>query len=248
MLGKSSRRKARMGKRLDRQDGSSAIPDNQRMKVWWAQPPPRPRKPLIPRVGAAYTTTQMVSSFSNSTSVGTSGGQSYIAQTAPTALLGQIAFDIGDLAQLTSFSALFDQYRIDRVRVRIQSRNNAVNLGNVASPNNGLPTMYVVIDRDDATAPASIPALQEYDNCIEANGTQSVDIDFVPSITPAVFATGSFSGYEVSPSSRHWIDMANTSVPCYGVKFGVTPLVTSTTSDWIWDVYAWYTISFKNTR
>jgi hypothetical protein len=187
---------------------------------------------------------QLVNTFSNE--VGLSSGS--IAAVPTTNTLGSISVEIGDLPQIASFSALFDQFRIEKLHFRLTPDTNVRDDSQSSSPNQSVPALYVVIDHDDASAPASIAALQEYDNVEFCTGYQGMSVEFVPSITPAVFASGAFNSYEVRPSDRTWIDIANTTTPHYGIKFGVTALQTSSTSTWIWTVACWVTVSFKNTR
>jgi len=202
------------------------------------------RIPIRPMPGARLSTRQITQTFSNST--GMSGNA--IIQNSATSVLGAMAFTLADLANVSAFASLFDQYRIERVRLHVRSRSNAVSVFNTASPNAAVPTMYLCIDRDDSTAPAAVSDIMQYDSVVTIQGEEDAIIDLVPSITPAVFSGGAFSGYSSSPSNAHWIDIANTAVPHYGVKFGVTPLTVSTSSSWVWDVTAEFLVSFKNTR
>ncbi len=108
--------------------------------------------------------------------------------------------------------------------------------------------MYIVVDRDDNNVAASINSLAEYDNMIAISGSQCADIVLKPSITPAIFSSGAFSAYAVEDAEKLWLDIANTSVPHYGVKLGITSLNVSVTYEWQWLVEAWYEVSFKNIR
>lgn len=195
--------------------------------------------------GSRLTTRQLTKTFSNST--GLSGSSISIASGA-TPSLGAISFTLSDLAQVSSFSALFDQYRFERVRLHVKSRNNAVFVANTASPNAAVPQVLLAIDRDDANAPSAYTDLLQYDNVVSVSGEEDAIVDLVPNITPAVFASGAFSGYASTPSNSMWIDIANTTVPVYGVKFATDTLTLSTTSSWTWDLIAEVVISFKNTR
>lgn len=262
MLAKNNSKKARKGSRKRRSSAhrkwlsflrsrygvfSHLKDDGREWFIQWTTSsiPPRMPRPDGPAPGAMLTTVQMVNSFGDSTGV-TSG---LITQNAPTALFGQIAFTVGDLPQISSFSNLFDQYRIEEIHLRLRSHNPAAFNADQSSTNYADPYMSVVVDRDDGTNPSSMAMLQDYDNQVVVQGSDSVDLVLEPSITPAVFATGSFSGYAIEKSAGGmWLDMANTSIPHYGVKFGVIPLATSTTSIWQWEVTSWYKVSFKNIR
>lgn len=204
-----------------------------------------------PRPGANYTVRQLAATFGDSTGLSNVGGSSSAAQliqNSATAVYFAIAFQLSDLTQATTFSALFDQYRLERVRIHFKSRNPATFVANTASPNAGVPTGYVVVDRDDASAPTAMSDLYQYENVIGFNGYDSFSVDLVPSLTSALYAAGAFSGYSTRDSDGMWIDIANTSVPAYGVKGGVGVLTATTTSSWVWDIIAEYVVSFRKTR
>ncbi len=206
---------------------------------------PTPKGPLK---GAMLSTAQRVVTFNGSTGVNSSGSAPNISVSSATATLGAISFRLDDLNQSSTFSSLFDQYRIDRVHLSFRTRNSAATLFNVAAPNNSAPELVVVADFDDASAPSALTDLYQYDNCIIANSGDSIDVLIEPSITPSLYAAGAFSGYAVQGSEDVWIDVANTAVPVYGIKFGITPLQVSTTAVWAWDITATYVVSFRNIR
>lgn len=158
------------------------------------------------------------------------------------------AFALADIPNVASVGALFDQYRIDEIQFRLRSRNPGVFVANQASPNYSTTSPLLVIDRDDNTVPTTLTELQQYDNCQCISAQDSIDIVFEPSITPAVFAGGAFNGYAVTDSGDYWLDVANTSIPHYGIKAALPALVTSTTQKFDWDVEAIYKVSFRNIR
>jgi hypothetical protein len=205
--------------------------------------PPRMPTPHGPLSGAELSTVQRIDTFTSSTGI----SSSTIYQTGATEVLGQIAFELADLSQVSTFSSMFDQYRIDRVHLRITPKNNSVFLASIAAPNQSLPTVFVVVDFDDATAPSSVDELRQYSSCQEVGIGAAIDIVLQPSITPAVWSGGAFSGYGVTDSSM-WLDIANTGIPHFGVKFGVPGLQASATYSWQWDVGAWYSVSFRSIR
>lgn len=213
-------------------------------KVWRDFPPRLPRPPAGPVPGAAYTCRQIVSAFAISTNL--SGGK--ITQNSAVALLGGVAFSVQDLGQITTFSSLFDQYRVESLRFRIRSNNPALNLASIASPNNTLPRLYVVVDRDDSSPVAGTNDLRQYNNCVELAASDSIDLELVPSVTPGIFASSAFSGYSTVNSNQIWLDIANTAIPHYGMKFGVSPLHVSATYSYTWDVECYVVVSFRATR
>lgn len=182
------------------------------------------------------------------TNVGGSSGPGQIVQNSATSANIAIGFQLSDFAGYSSYAAIFDQYRIKEVLLRIKSRNNAVSVFNTASPNGAVPTAYIVRDLDDATALGSVADALEYDTVQTFNGEEDCVVRLDPAVTPSVFGGGVFAGYAVKHSDELWLDMANTTIPHYGVKIEVGGLTASTTSSWAWDLQAEAIIEFQNTR
>lgn len=228
-----------------------AVKDVQRFKIWRDIPPPLPKMPKGPCPGALMTTRQMViDGFTQNTGItNATGNGNYILQNGNTPLLGQISFCLADLDQVTTFSSLFDRYRIEKVRLRITTRSPGASVFNVASPNNAVPGVWVVVDRDDSTAPSTLDELTQYDCSCNMPGYCCLDIDLIPSVVSTIAnASSTATSSVIRRSDEVWLDLAATNIPHFGIKFGVNALQTTSTSNWYFDVQAWYTVSFKNTR
>jgi len=229
------------------------MPDVQRLSIERNQKLILLREPRRPAKGARVTIRQMLNNFNSQTGLSNLGGNTpaQLIANSGNAVTG-FGFCVGleaqDLAQFASWSACWDQYRIEKFLVRFKARNNAVSVQNVASPNSGVPTGYLVVDRDDATALTSSAAAQEYDNVTCFSGEEDITASMIPSVTPAVFASGAFTGYGIRPSKSMWLDVANNNIPHYGLKGWVSGLTVATTSAWVWDMTAEVLISFKNPR
>lgn len=209
------------------------------------------RIPKGPSPGAQMTTRQFASTFGVQTALSNVGGSAspaQLIQNSATAVFFALAFQLSDLPQSGTFAALWDRYRFEKVKLHFKARNNAIFVANTASPNGAVPTGYVVVDRDDSTALTSTTDALQYENVESFNGTEDFTVEIVPSITPAVFASGAFSGYGTVPSNSMWLDIANTSIPQYGVKGHVGPLSATTSSSWVWDITAEYIVSFAKVR
>lgn len=209
--------------------------------------PPRMPAPAGPTQGADFTMTQFVRGSDMTLPTGSALVGSLIRQGGISDVFASWAFCLADIPNVASVGALFDQYRIDEIHFRLRSRNPAVYIANIASPNNNFTAPLIVIDRDDNTAPTTLGELQQYDNCQQISAQDSIDVIFEPSITPSVFSAGAFSGYAVDDSGKYWLDVANTSIPHYGIKVGM-PALASTASKYDWDVEAIYKVSFLNVR
>lgn len=221
---------------------------NQVAVVYGSKIPPRMPQPHGVASGAHYTMCQYVQGADMTLPTGSAILGSLVRQGGTTDLFAAWAFALADVPNISSVTALFDKYRFDRIHFRLRSRNNAVSFVNVASPNNSNVTMMVVRDPDDNAAPVSLSELKQYSNCQTISGQDSIDIIFEPTVTYSVFSGGVFSGYAIRSSTEDWLDCANTGIPHYGIKAGITALSTSTTSKFDWEVEAWYQISFQDTR
>lgn len=155
-------------------------------------------------------------------------------------------FSLQDLAQQSTLTQLFDQYRLDKVHVKFVPQSTSINVSNIASPNNSVSSLYAVLDFDDATAPTSLAAVTEYDNVQMVTAGQGLDIEITPSYTPGVFAQSAFTGYAVQKAG--WVDCNNPAVAHYGLKGVVTGLQALSTLAVNWDIFIKYYVSFRNTR
>jgi len=170
-------------------------------------------------------------------------GGAIINQVATTPTLGSYGFTISELDQFSSFSAIWDQYRITKIDVTfspmyrgtpIQATNNVV-----------IPYIYVAVDYDDVSTPSSIATLREYQNCIVRNDEKSFTVSFKPSVALAAYS-GSFTSY--ANVSEQWLDMASSGVVHYGIKYAVDPGWSGQTNFQSWNVNYRFWVEFKNVR
>jgi hypothetical protein len=122
-----------------------------------------------------------------------------------------LSFALSDLPGYTEFTNLFDQYRIDRIELKL--------IPNVTDsfPSSLLTgTIQSVIDYDDGNTPTTTTELLQYENCQVNNIVDSqVQLDFKPRVALAAYA-GAFTSYANATS---WIDSASPGVQHFGVKF-----------------------------
>lgn len=125
------------------------------------------------------------------------------------------------LPNYTEITALFDQYRINCVVVRVIWRSSG--LSQIETANNnvaGMPIMYDVIDLDDSTAAASAAEIQEYSkHHITPFGTnrRTRSLKVYPRTANTVYRTGATSAYGMA-RRKQWIDCSYADVPYYGWK------------------------------
>jgi len=146
-----------------------------------------------------------------------------------------ISFTLAGINNVTSFTNIFDQYRIAGLEVWLTPR---ITVTNTASENTG--TLWSTIDYDDANS-TLISYLQEYENALFGPGTLSHYRKFVPHAAVAAFS-GTFTSY--ANVEAPWIDSVSTAVQHYGFKAGITV----TDAAYVFDLTVRYTLQFRNTR
>jgi hypothetical protein len=149
-------------------------------------------------------------------------------------------FSASDIAQISSFSTVFDQYRIVKIEVWITPRNPTSTTG--AAINRG--RLLSVIDYDDATALTTESDYQQYSNCVMSSAVQGHYRAFVPHCAVAAYS-GAFTSYANVQSP--WIDLASTTVQHYGLKYGITQ-ADSAADVVVYDLLTRLHFQFKNVR
>jgi len=132
------------------------------------------------------------------------------------------SFTFADLAQYTSFSTIFDQYKITDIEVWLSP--GFTNSSSFTPGTSGY--LYTVTDYDDDTTPSSVTNLQQYTNCIMTPGFMGHYRRWKPHVAEALYS-GAFSSY--GNISAPWIDIASNSVKHYGFKAMVAPAASSAT-------------------
>lgn len=152
------------------------------------------------------------------------------------------------LAQVPGFAelvALFDSYRIDKVKIVLRPyKSDTLQVPDSTIYN--MPRVYHVIDYDDDTA-LSIAALQEYSNCKNTVAKYSVKRWLVPKLAQTVYRTGVSSAYS-TPEKSMKLDCAYTDVPHYGFKWAATPTGGAVTTTFGYEVIVDYYMSFFGIR
>lgn len=225
--------------------------------------PRRPGTGRIPRLFPMAVKTFKQTYIPQSTSVIINGQMSYSAisggLTGPsTTATGDGFFSIfcvlADVLNQAAFSALFDQYRIDKWRVNFYPLLNNISDSNASGGNpSGFPEyLQTVIDRDDASLLVGNAAMQ-YDTFLTTPPWEKCSRGpFCPNMQVAVNQEGTFSGVGFNdkfPYENAWIDAANSTVSHYGVKGKVASANTAANNlQAAWYVQCEVWISLRNTR
>jgi hypothetical protein len=156
------------------------------------------------------------------------------------AVYGALNFSLSSLSGYSNLN-IWDQYRIDAVRVSIVPTANALFTTDLSDQ--VYSELYCVIDYDDSTNLTSLASALKYDNCIVLVPTESLERTFQPRLAVAAYS-GSFTSYANMPPQ--WIDTVNNAVQHYGIKYAISPAVAGQTTMQSWDVITEYYISFRS--
>lgn len=153
------------------------------------------------------------------------------SNTVPT--FGSLSFTLSQLDQVSTFTALFDQYRINLIELWIKPALGA---------NNVFTDYTSVIDFDDDSNLGSYSAALDYTNAVTTYLSEGHYRVFQPHIAVAAYS-GAFTSFANEPAP--WIDAASTGVKHYGLKLAAKVAIVNASPI---NVTARLHISFRNVR
>jgi hypothetical protein len=125
---------------------------------------------------------------------------------------GANAITLSSLTNATSYTGIFDSYRIDLVEYKFTLRNAGVS-GNY-------PSLVLYPDWDDSTPPGSVNLAQSHPRAVTHTLTPNrpvATMSLVPRIAQAAY-NGVFAGYS-QPTGPTWVDCGSPGVAHYGIKW-----------------------------
>jgi hypothetical protein len=122
-----------------------------------------------------------------------------------------VNFTLSLLDQVSSLTAVFDQYRIKLVEVSFRPR---MTFESSASANTG--QFITVVDVDDSAVLSSMAQAADYQTALIGRGLDSQRRVFIPHCAIAAYGAGTFTSYANVASP--WIDCSSTGVVHYGLK------------------------------
>lgn len=157
-------------------------------------------------------------------------------------------FRISDIPNISSLSALFDSYRINKVVLDFQPVHNVAPTGSLGTPTDQIPTpLYTVLDSDDVAAPTTLTEVEQYETLKITPAFRRHVRVVTPAVAIAVYRTGVTFGY--MPGYKKWLDLATNDIPHYGIKGLIkTNATAANNAKCAWNVRATYYVSFKGVR
>lgn len=155
--------------------------------------------------------------------------------------LGAYTFQFAQLPNYTEFTTLFDQYKINAIRLRFVPNVSESSIG--SSP---IPDFHTVLDYTDGGAPASKNAMLEYPNWKMTRGTATHTRFFYPTSFVGVLpASGVLTAGDPKRKQWHASDLAT--VTHYGLKYCIDN-ASASPNIITWSVYATFYFQCKSVR
>lgn len=158
--------------------------------------------------------------------------------------LGAMQFTLSQLPGVSEFTTLFDMYKINGIKLSFVPAQTGADT-NDPSKFMYMPDFWTVIDYDDANTPTKNDMLQCTGlRMTRGNRTHSRYIK--PAVSAEVYRSLTNSSY--APKWRQWLDMADTGVPHYGIKYFAHASGYTSGNQPAWRVYATFYFSCKGVR
>jgi len=134
-------------------------------------------------------------------------------------VLTALPISLNNVVNYTEFTNLFDTFSIASVDVSFLFTRNSSEMGSSAV-GDLIPILVTANDYDDATAPALISDLFQYDSCHFHRLDQPLTVSFKPRVAASLYLTAVTTAYS-QPNGKTWVDAGNAGCPWYGLKWGI---------------------------
>lgn len=131
-------------------------------------------------------------------------------------------FSLGDIPNVSEFSSLFDQYKLNGVMLQLKllnvPENNSYPNTNYANYGNFYPTIWYAPDHDD-NGTITLAQIKEFERVRHKVAKPNREMSIMLKPTPLIqmYNTALTANYGVPMRSRY-LDMAKTETPHYGIK------------------------------
>lgn len=154
------------------------------------------------------------------------------------------SFSISQLPNVSEFTSLYDNYRIEKVVFRMRPYWTDLSVSGTTVQSYALAPIYTAIDLDSAALPASTATLRQYSTCRSHTALRPITRVLRPRPLTEIYESALGTSYALAPKNV-WLDTARTSVPHYGIKVAASfPNVAA--ANWIsYTVEAEFHLAFR---
>lgn len=132
-------------------------------------------------------------------------------------------FRLADLDNVTQFTNLYDEYKIEAIEISLVSNITFIPTTGGGNQNSHCCTVHTAIDYDDGAAPANKAALLSYET-YKLHGAMTPGRVYTRKFVPAV----RMGTYDSTPAygsgavrQLQWLDTASPNVEHFGIKIGL---------------------------
>lgn len=165
---------------------------------------------------------------------------SYVQGSSVAPTTGALVFFLNGVPNASEFTALYDQYKIKRVKVQFIPKNLPGELGSAiaTSPQQ----FWTYPDFDDPTPPSVLSTVLQRQAVVRTRSTSHHTRVLKPRIAKPIYQDGITNAYGPGTS---WIDCSNPAVPHYGLKYYLDGAM-NVSSITAYDLQITYYLSFRN--
>lgn len=170
---------------------------------------------------------------------------SLVSSSSSAIVVGTVYCYLNDFADTAAYTSVFDQYRVNSLRVQIMPTTNYNPPGASAETNNYLVT---VLDFDDNNNLSSLAQALSYSTMQIHAPARVYQRTFVPCYDLAVGDSygGTVSTNAIVSADKQWINTNRGTVKCFGLKYLIPQ--TSTTNIYSWNFFVTASLSFRASR
>jgi len=158
------------------------------------------------------------------------------------------SFQLTDVPNSAEFTGLFNEYRIDKVVIRI----SPVSSGSFDETAASQASCYMCWDPNDGTPPATSAIMQERDTAtlVDFSSGKEVFLSGTPRPAQQIYTVGQATSYGYADNKALWLDCTSPSdsTPHYGAKFYFRNFVSFLNSGYALRFQPTYYLSLRRTR
>lgn len=163
---------------------------------------------------------------------------------------GVVTFFLSDCMGYNNYTAIFDYYRINWVKVRfVPILTQTVNrpYDDSTSPTGGeIPLFVTGLDRDSTTAPVDLNDMLERGHKKVTSAIKPHTWTFTPNRLVQVYESPTSTGYKIDTDTKSFLDCADPTIPHFGLKWVLG--AASPSNAYVYEVRITYNISFQQKR
>lgn len=152
-------------------------------------------------------------------------------------------FKLSDLGNSTAFAILFDQYRVNAVRITFYPQYNVYN---AATSTIAVPEIYTAIDYNSAVVPSSVSEVDQYTTVKRQMFTRPHSRYLKPKVLYSIQDQGLTAAYANGP--KPWLEIASPDVPHFAIIGAITASQSSSIVPQLVRVTVTYYVSFRSVR